>query len=58
VGGADPADTLPEWLTPEQRESLAAAGVESLADVRDASDEDLLACRGVGDGTLRRLRAE
>ena len=37
--------------------SLYAAGVRSLDDLRRASDAELLAIRGVGPATVRRLRA-
>ncbi len=37
--------------------ALYAAGVRSLGDLRRASDAELLAIRGVGQATVRRLRA-
>ena len=36
---------------------LAAAGYYTLADIRKADDEELLAISGIGPGVLRKLRA-
>lgn len=59
-----PAD-VPETATPlvidgvEQRhiEALAAAGITTLEHMRNASDEDLQAVKGIGPATIQRIRS-
>lgn len=43
-------------LTDAQREALAAAGFTTAADVRAASDEQLLAVEGIGPAAVKKLR--
>lgn len=47
-----------EGIGPEMAAELARHGIESVADVRDAADEDLLAIPGIGDKTLESLREQ
>jgi hypothetical protein len=46
-----------DGVKPEHLEALAAAGITSLDDLRDASDEMILAVKGIGPATLERIRA-
>lgn len=61
VSGYSPAPV--EWDTidgigDETAANLVDAGVVSEADVRSASDEDLLTVDGIGTGTVERIRAQ
>lgn len=45
-----------DGVSDKQRTALATAGYHTAADIRAASDEDLLAIDGIGETTLSRLR--
>jgi hypothetical protein len=45
-------------INSDTRERLEARGVKTKEDLRDMSDEALLALDGIGPGTLQRIRAQ
>lgn len=54
--GTSPGEPLIEVVGEETAQSLAAAGFETLAGARDASDAELKDVTGVGPATVRDIR--
>ena len=56
----DPATDLMQMVGvgKEVAAAMVAAGIASISDVRDATDERLLAIPGIGPRTLERIRAQ
>ena len=52
----EPASDLEGLVSEKIAGLLADAGYDSLAAIGDASDEDLLAIKGIGKGTVKNLR--
>lgn len=59
-GAGTPSGLADTDLVPEDfpgREDLAKAGITTLSSVRGASDDELLALDGIGEATVKKIRA-